>query len=48
MGEVQPVELRMAGQPRAAAALATPAVAALQGQAVAAETMLRIVDSDAH
>ena len=45
MGEMQPVEFRMPHQTRTAAALAAPRVARLKRHAVAAKTVLRIVDS---
>lgn len=46
MGKMQPVELRMAGKPWTAAAFAAPCLAALEGQAVAAKTVIGIVDRD--
>ncbi|BCG94310.1 hypothetical protein MesoLj131a_31740 [Mesorhizobium sp. 131-2-1] len=48
MGKLQPVELGMAHEPGAAAALAAAPVAALEGQAVTAKTVFGIVDRSRH
>ncbi len=48
MGEMQAVKLRMPRQPRTAALDAALRQVALQRQAVAAETMIRIVDRSGH
>jgi hypothetical protein len=48
MGKMQPVKLRMAGKARTAAPLATTGLAALKSQAVAAKTVIWIVDRSRH
>jgi hypothetical protein len=48
MREMQPVEFRMTGEPWASAPVASPCLGALEGQAVAAKTVIGIVDSSRH